>query len=76
MRIIKIKTASLRVDQSILTGESSPPLKTVDSISDPAAALTQKNNLLFCGTLVFNGTGIGVAIATGILSFNSLKVKE
>src|SRR5690349_21195550 len=65
MRIITIKTTSLRAEQSILTGEGQPPLKTTDVVQIPEASLLDKRNILFSGTLVANGTAIGIAISTG-----------
>jgi Ca2+-transporting ATPase len=54
----------LRVDEAALTGESVP----VDKSSAPVerdAALGDRRNMLFKGTLASAGTGVGVVVATG-----------
>ena len=54
----------LRIDESPLTGESEP----VDKITDPVAAdaaLGDRRNLAFSGSLVTSGDGEGVVCATG-----------
>lgn len=63
MRILEIKTTSLRVDQSALNGESDPASKYTAVIDDPDAKITE--NILYSATLVATGTAIGVVFATG-----------
>ncbi len=57
---ILIDSLNLTVDESILTGESVPVLKSVQK--DP----TNKNGLVYSGTLVIQGKGYIKIIATGI----------
>ncbi|ETE63996.1 Sarcoplasmic/endoplasmic reticulum calcium ATPase 1, partial [Ophiophagus hannah] len=47
IRIIEIKSTTLRVDQSILTGESVSVIKHTDPIPDPRAVNQDKKNMLF-----------------------------
>ncbi|MEX0933527.1 MAG: HAD-IC family P-type ATPase [Candidatus Paceibacterota bacterium] len=54
----------LNVDESILTGESLPVEKSVEPVSD-GAALSERYNMVFGGTLVSNGSAYAVVTATG-----------
>eukprot|EP00073_Rattus_norvegicus_P039013 XP_008766452.1 PREDICTED: sarcoplasmic/endoplasmic reticulum calcium ATPase 3-like [Rattus norvegicus] len=47
LRLIEIKSTTLRVDQSILTGESVSVTKHTDAIPDPRAVNQDKKNMLF-----------------------------
>ncbi|MCF4121418.1 HAD-IC family P-type ATPase [Antribacter sp. KLBMP9083] len=59
-----LDSASLRVDESALTGESVPAGKSAGPV--PAdSGLGDRTNMLFSGTLVSAGTGTGVVVATG-----------
>ncbi|XP_037664307.1 sarcoplasmic/endoplasmic reticulum calcium ATPase 3 isoform X3 [Choloepus didactylus] len=66
LRLIEIKSTTLRVDQSILTGESVSVSKHTDAIPDPRAVNQDKKNMLFSGTNVASGKAVGVAVATGL----------
>uniref|UniRef100_A0A8C6XM37 Calcium-transporting ATPase n=1 Tax=Naja naja TaxID=35670 RepID=A0A8C6XM37_NAJNA len=66
IRIIEIKSTTLRVDQSILTGESVSVIKHTDPIPDPRAVNQDKKNMLFSGTNIAAGKAVGVVIATGV----------
>ncbi|XP_068099707.1 sarcoplasmic/endoplasmic reticulum calcium ATPase 1 isoform X2 [Hyperolius riggenbachi] len=65
IRLISIKSTTLRIDQSILTGESVSVIKHTDAVPDPRAVNQDKKNMLFSGTNVGAGKAIGVVIATG-----------
>merc|ERR1712112_504959 len=66
IRIVSIKSTTLRVDQSILTGESVSVIKHTDPVPDPRAVNQDKKNMLFSGTNIAAGKAIGVAVATGV----------
>ncbi|XP_043940121.1 sarcoplasmic/endoplasmic reticulum calcium ATPase 2-like [Protopterus annectens] len=65
IRITSIKSTTLRVDQSILTGESVSVTKHTDPVPDPRAVNQDKKNMLFSGTNIAAGKAVGVVIATG-----------
>ncbi|KAL7990046.1 hypothetical protein Chor_012712 [Crotalus horridus] len=66
IRIISIKSTTLRVDQSILTGESVSVIKHTDPVPDPRAVNQDKKNMLFSGTNIGAGKAVGIVIATGV----------
>ncbi|XP_032429897.1 ATPase sarcoplasmic/endoplasmic reticulum Ca2+ transporting 1, like isoform X1 [Xiphophorus hellerii] len=66
IRIVSIKSTTLRVDQSILTGESVSVIKHTDAVPDPRAVNQDKKNMLFSGTNIAAGKAIGVVAATGV----------
>uniref|UniRef100_A0A3B4YT25 Calcium-transporting ATPase n=1 Tax=Seriola lalandi dorsalis TaxID=1841481 RepID=A0A3B4YT25_SERLL len=66
IRLTSIRSTTLRVDQSILTGESVSVLKHTDPVPDPRAVNQDKKNMLFSGTNIAAGRAIGVAVATGV----------
>ncbi|XP_075772979.1 sarcoplasmic/endoplasmic reticulum calcium ATPase 2-like isoform X2 [Pelodiscus sinensis] len=66
IRITSIKSTTLRVDQSILTGESVSVIKHTDPVPDPRAVNQDKKNMLFSGTNIAAGKAMGVAVATGV----------
>ncbi len=66
-----INSANLACQEAALTGESVPIDKTVEPIDIPeggnpmATPLGDRHNMCFSATLVAQGSGIGIAIATG-----------
>lgn len=68
IRLIKIFSTTIRIDQSILTGESVSVIKHTDIISDPRAVNQDKKNILFSGTNVAAGKARGVVIGTGLMT--------
>ncbi|EAT41829.1 AAEL006582-PC [Aedes aegypti] len=66
IRLIKIYSTTIRIDQSILTGESVSVIKHTDAIPDPRAVNQDKKNILFSGTNVAAGKARGVVIGTGL----------
>ncbi|XP_048845273.1 sarcoplasmic/endoplasmic reticulum calcium ATPase 2 [Brienomyrus brachyistius] len=66
IRLSSIKSTTLRVDQSILTGESVSVIKHTDPVPDPRAVNQDKKNMLFSGTNIAAGKAVGVVVATGI----------
>ncbi|EPU4688950.1 cation-transporting P-type ATPase [Citrobacter koseri] len=55
---------NLRVEEAILTGESTVVDKTADTLTGELP-LGDRKNLLFSGTTISAGAGLGVVIATG-----------
>jgi len=64
-RLIKIYSTTLRIDQSILTGESVSVIKHCDPVPDPRAVNQDKKNIVFSGTNVAAGKARGIVIGTG-----------
>ncbi|WP_407356747.1 cation-translocating P-type ATPase [Methanolobus sp. WCC5] len=58
-------TKNLRADESILTGESVPVEKKADTIDTGCMAFADQKNVCFAGTLINQGQGRGVVVATG-----------
>jgi calcium-translocating P-type ATPase len=56
---------SLRVDESLLTGESLPVTKKAAALDDPNVALADRTNLAFMASVVASGRGRGYVVATG-----------
>ncbi|MEA1914899.1 MAG: HAD-IC family P-type ATPase, partial [Campylobacterota bacterium] len=54
----------LRVDESMLTGESLPVLKHADTI-DPTMVLNDRKNMVYSGTFVTYGRAKAIVVATG-----------
>ncbi|GIY67676.1 hypothetical protein CDAR_214591 [Caerostris darwini] len=66
IRLMKIYSTTLRVDQSILTGESVSVIKHTDAIPDVRAVNQDKKNILFSGTNIAAGKARGIVIGTGL----------
>ncbi|CAA0827184.1 Calcium-transporting ATPase 2- endoplasmic reticulum-type [Striga hermonthica] len=64
MRVVTLKTSTFRVEQSSLTGEAMPVLKAPANIFPDECELQSKDNMVFAGTTVVNGSC--VCIVTGI----------
>merc|ERR1711892_741422 len=64
-RLIKIYSTTIRIDQSILTGESVSVIKHTDAAPDPRAVNQDKKNIVFSGTNVASGKARGIVIGTG-----------
>ncbi len=61
-----IQASNIAVNESILTGESQSKNKTASVITKENVDLSDRKNVLFSGTSVMSGTGIGVVFATGL----------
>lgn len=62
MRLLEV--ANLRVEESALTGESVPAKKDVTQVG-PDAGIGDRMSMVYSGTIVSAGAGIGVVTATG-----------
>jgi len=61
-----IECASLRVQESALTGESEAVSKTVDPMTDKEVAVADRRNMVYLGTIVSYGRGETVITGTGM----------
>ncbi|MBP2311612.1 cation-transporting P-type ATPase [Azospirillum soli] len=62
LRLIRAK--GLRIQEAALTGESVPVSKTTDPV-DAAAPLGDRSGMAYSATLVAQGQGVGIVVATG-----------
>jgi len=60
-----IESRHLYVDESALTGENMPVLKTPQSILATNISLADRINMVYMGTLVTGGEGLAVVVAVG-----------
>ena len=65
VRVMKLKTTSVRTDEGSLTGESETVMKTTEPVAEEAR-IQDKKNMMFSGTTVSNGNCIAVVTATGM----------
>ncbi|NLI18113.1 MAG: cation-translocating P-type ATPase [Actinomycetales bacterium] len=61
-----LETASLRIQEAALTGESEAVEKTSDPLEQVDAPLGDRLNIAYSGTQVSYGRGVGVVVATGM----------
>jgi Ca2+-transporting ATPase len=61
-----LESHSLKINEASLTGESNAVDKTTDPLQDASLPLGDRSNMAFNGTLVTNGRGKGVVIATAM----------
>lgn len=54
----------LTIDESNLTGETKPAKKNADIVMGPNTSINERSNIAFMGTLVREGHGSGIVIAT------------
>jgi P-type Ca2+ transporter type 2C len=60
-----IEANNLRINESALTGESVPVLKTLDA-AEKNAVLSERTSMLYKGTVATDGSGEGVVTAIGM----------
>lgn len=60
-----LDTTALNVNESSLTGESTPAEKSVRAIHDNLTVLAERRNMAFSSTIVTSGRGTGIVVATG-----------
>ncbi|MBR7091070.1 MAG: HAD-IC family P-type ATPase, partial [Clostridia bacterium] len=61
-----IQSASLQCDESSLTGESTQVNKDADAVLAEKTPLGDRVNMVFAGSVVSYGRGLGVVVATGM----------
>lgn len=60
-----IGARDLTVDESMLTGESLPARKSAVTVHSAGDPLSERRNMVYKGTVVTGGSGLGVVVATG-----------
>ncbi len=60
-----IRAVELQADESQLTGESVPVYKQAEALSDPEVPLADTFNMIFAGSMIVEGRGEAVVVATG-----------
>ena len=61
-----LESASLRAQESALTGESEPVDKTAQTLVEAEAPLAERRNMVYMGSLVAYGRGVVVVTDTGM----------
>ena len=61
-----VESASLKIEEAALTGESVPAEKSIASMREADLPLGDRLNMAFSGSVVTYGRGYGVVIATGM----------
>ena len=70
LRMLKLSTTTIRVEQSQLTGESVSVNKESDALhaNKKGCEIQSKSNMLFASTTISNGSCVGMVVATGMRS--------
>lgn len=60
-----VECVNLKIDESLLTGESEPVEKTIEPLPE-STPLPERRNMVFMATTVTYGRGKGIVVATGV----------
>jgi len=66
MRLVRLNTTTIRIEQSQLTGESQSVSKEVEPVREQKCEIQAKTNILFSSTTVSNGGCVGIVVGTGM----------
>lgn len=61
-----LESMHLQAEESALTGESVPSGKSVNAVCDETCGAAERKNMLFSGTGISAGQGVGIVTATGM----------
>jgi Ca2+-transporting ATPase len=61
-----IETASLKIEEATLTGESVPSDKVIEPINKPDIVVGDRKNMTYMGSSVTHGRGVGTVTSTGM----------
>jgi Ca2+-transporting ATPase len=64
LRLVEI--FNLKVEESVLTGESLPVEKNIASLTEDDLPLGERSNMAYAGTIATYGRGSGVVVSTGM----------
>ena len=67
LRVLKLE--NFLIDESVLTGESAPNQKIIESLLKEVKQIFEAKNILFAGTAVISGEAEGIVIGTGRQTF-------
>jgi Ca2+-transporting ATPase len=65
LRVLRLKTTTVRTDEGALTGESETVMKHTDPVGEESR-IQDKTNMMFSGTTLSGGGAFGVVVATGM----------
>lgn len=66
IRMAQLKTTTIRIEQSQLTGESQSVTKDVEPVTEHGCVVQAKSNILFSSTTVANGACFGIVVGIGM----------
>eukprot|EP00775_Hariotina_reticulata_P011517 gene11517-11660_t len=66
LRLVQCRTATLRAEQASLTGEPQAVLKSTEPVMDANCELQAKECMLFAGTAIASGSGVGIVTSIGM----------